>query len=157
MTRQTEKRAIKLNETGPTDVNRYWSRIVIATEDAREFPGGKGHSYVDRDVCGALTVNAGTFEMAPHSGSADKELHSHSQEEFGYIISGSGLIAVEDEVHHFQTGDFVFVPAFARHGWKNTGDEPLRVLFYRPIKAEPAAQEGTTFDLRRFTVEEQVS
>ncbi len=152
MSRKVEKRSVELSEVGPTAVNPYWTRVVITEEDARTFPGGKGWSYVDRDVCGALTVNAGIFEMAPGTGSADKELHSHSQEEFGYIISGEGLIAVEDEYHHFETGDFVFVPAFARHGWKNSGQAPLRVLFYRPIKAEPEKQENTTFDLRRFTV-----
>ncbi len=153
MTRKIEKRNIKLSEVGPTDVNRYWSRVVVSEEDAKVYPGGKGWSYIDSDVCGALTVNAGLFEMPPGVGSADKELHSHSEEEFGYIVDGEGFIAVEDEWHHFQTGDFVFVPAFARHGWKNTGDKPLRVLFYRPIKAEPPKQENATFNLRRFKVE----
>lgn len=153
MARQIEKRAIKLSEVSPPDVNRYWTRVVVSPEDAKEYPGGKGWSYIDTDVCGALTVNAGLFEMEPHSGSADHKLHSHSQEEFAYIVSGQGLIAVEDELHHFQTGDFIFVPAYARHGWKNTGDEPLRVLFYRPIKAEPPKQENTTFNVRHFKVE----
>ena len=153
MSRKVDKRDIQLNEVGPTSVNRYWTRVVVSQDDAKEYPGGKGWSYIDPDVCGALTVNAGLFEMPPGVGSADKELHSHSQEEFSYIVEGHGLIAVEDELHHFQTGDFVFVPAFARHGWKNTGDKPLRVLFYRPIKAEPPKQENAAFDLRRFKVE----
>jgi quercetin dioxygenase-like cupin family protein len=153
MPRKIEKRDIQLSEVGSTGVNRYWTRVVISADEAKPYPGGKGWSYVDTDVCGALTVNAGLFEMAPGTGSADKELHSHSQEEFSYIVQGSGLIAVEDELHHFQAGDFIFVPAFARHGWKNTGDEPLRVLFYRPVKAEPPKQEDAAFDLRRFVVE----
>jgi quercetin dioxygenase-like cupin family protein len=153
MARKVDKRDIDLSEVGPTTTNRYWTRVVVSADEAKEYPGGKGWSYIDTDVCGALTVNAGLFEMAPGTGSADKELHSHSQEEFNYIVQGQGFIAVEDELHHFQTGDFVFVPAFARHGWKNTGDEPLRVLFYRPIKAEPPKQENTAFDLRRFKVE----
>lgn len=153
MSRKIDKRDITLSEVSSTDVHRYWTRVVVSADDAKTFPGGKGWSYIDTDTCGALTINAGMFEMAPGTGMADKELHSHSQEEFGYIVKGQGLIAVEDELHYFQTGDFVFVPAFARHGWKNTGDEPLLVLFYRPVKAEPPRQADKTFDLRRFKVE----
>jgi quercetin dioxygenase-like cupin family protein len=148
-----EKRDISFEEVDPGAVNRYWERIVISEEDSAELPGGKGWSYIDPKVCSALTINAGTFEMAPGTGSGPTNLHSHSQEEFGYILSGKGWIAVEDEIHRFEAGDFVFVPAFARHGWMNDGDEPLRVLFYRPIKAQP---EGA-FDLRRFRVIENGS
>ncbi len=153
MKRKVEKRQITLRELNPEAVNRYWTRVVVTPAEAKEYPGGKGWSFIDADVCGSLTVNAGLFEMAPGTGSADSTLHSHSQEEFSYIVSGRGLIAVEDELHHFEAGDFVFVPAFARHGWKNTGDEPLKVLFYRPIKAEPPRDDEAAFDLRRFDIE----
>jgi quercetin dioxygenase-like cupin family protein len=150
MTRAVEKRQITLEEVAPGEVKRYWTRIVISDADRAALPGGKGWNYVAPETSGALTLNAGTFEMAPGVGSGPTDLHSHSQEEFSYILAGRGWIAVEDEIHHFQTGDFVFVPAFARHGWFNDGEEPLRVLFYRPIKAEPQG-EGY-FDLRRFKV-----
>jgi quercetin dioxygenase-like cupin family protein len=151
MSRAVEKRQISLEEVAPGEVNRYWTRIVISDADRAELPGGKGWNYVAPETSGALTINAGAFEMAPGVGSGPTDLHSHSQEEFSYILAGRGWIAVEDEIHHFQAGDFVFVPAFARHGWFNDGDEPLRVLFYRPIKAEPPQGERY-FDLRRFKV-----
>jgi quercetin dioxygenase-like cupin family protein len=151
MSQSVEKRDVNLEEVSPGTVNRYWRRVVVTDRDCAELPGGKGWSYIDPEVCGALTVNAGTFEMPPGVGSGDVELHSHSQEEFSYILAGKGWIAVEDEIHHFTAGDFVFVPAFARHGWKNDGDEPLRVLFYRPLKPEPPKSEQP-FDLRRFKV-----
>lgn len=153
MARIVEKRDISFEEVDPEAVNRYWKRIVVTEEDSAELTGGKGWSYIDPEVCGALTINAGTFEMAPGTGSGPTDLHCHSQEEFSYILSGKGWIAVEDEIHHFEAGDFVFVPAFARHGWMNDGDEPLRVLFYRPIKAQPDGK----FDLRRFRVVEKGS
>lgn len=151
MSRSIEKRNITFEEVAPGDVNQYWTRVVISDADRAELPGGKGWNYVSPETCGALTVNAGIFEMAPGMGLGPTDLHSHSQEEFSYILAGRGWIAVEDEIHHFQAGDFVFVPAFARHGWMNDGDEPLRVLFYRPIKAEPA-KSNRMFDLRRFKV-----
>lgn len=151
MAGDVESRDIQLEEK-PTSPNRYWKRIVISEEDSRELTGGKGQSYIDGETCGALTINAGTFELPPGADTGDKELHSHSQEEFSYILSGQGWIAVEDEVHHFEEGDFVFVPSFARHGWGNDGDEPVKVLFWRPIKPEPPREEGNPFDLRRFKV-----
>jgi quercetin dioxygenase-like cupin family protein len=152
MTRSVEKRNIRLEEVAPGEVNRYWTRVVISDAERSELPGGKGFSYIAPETSGALTINAGTFEMAPGTGMGQSDLHSHSQEEFGYILAGRGWIAVEDEIHHFQAGDFVFVPAFARHGWRNDGDEPLKVLFYRPIKPEPP-QSDRYFDLRRFKVQ----
>jgi quercetin dioxygenase-like cupin family protein len=151
MTRQIETRKINMEEVAPGEINRYWKQVVISDESRQALPGGKGWNYIAPETSGALTINAGMFEMAPHSGMGPTDLHSHSQEEFGYIVAGRGWIAVEDEMHHFQAGDFVFVPAFARHGWYNDGDEPLRVLFYRPIKPEPPHGEQP-FDLRRFKV-----
>jgi len=150
MARQVERRSITLEEVAAGEVNHYWTRVVISDADRAELPGGKGWNYVAPETSGALTINAGAFEMAPNTGSGLTDLHSHSQEEFSYILAGQGWIAVEDEIHHFQAGDFVFVPAFARHGWFNDGAEPLRVLFYRPIKAEPEQKEH--YDLRRFKV-----
>jgi quercetin dioxygenase-like cupin family protein len=145
-----EKRTIELTEV-PAEPNRYWTRVVINDADRQEIPGGKGWNYISPDVCGALTINAGMFELPAGASTGNKELHSHSQEEFSYILSGRGWIAVEDEVHHFGPGDFVFVPSFARHGWGNDGPEPVKVLFWRPIKPEPA-NRAQPFDLRRFTV-----
>jgi len=152
MTRKVEKRTnFRLDEVAPGEVNRYWTRVVISDADRAELPGGKGWNYVAAETCGALTINAGTFEMPPGVGSGMSDLHSHSAEEFSYILGGQGWIAVEDEIHHFQAGDFVFVPAFARHGWFNDGREPLTVLFWRPVKPEPPKSDRH-FDLRRFKI-----
>jgi quercetin dioxygenase-like cupin family protein len=150
MSRAVEKRQVEFEEVSP-EPKRYWTRVVISDDDRETLPGGKGWNYISPEVCGSLTINAGSFEIAPGVGSGSTELHSHSQEEFSYIIKGKGWIAVEDEIHHCAAGDFVFVPAFARHGWMNDGDEPLLVLFYRPIKAEPANGTGAV-DLRRFKI-----
>lgn len=151
MTEKVETRSIRLEEI-PSKPARYWTRIVIGEADRQELPGGTGFSYIGPDVCGALTINAGTFELPPGANTGNRELHSHSQEEFSFILNGEGWIAVEDEVHRFKAGDFVFVPSFARHGWGNDGDEPVEVLFWRPIKPEPTPNDDSTFDLRRFKV-----
>jgi quercetin dioxygenase-like cupin family protein len=144
-----ERRHVHLEpvEAGP---KRYWRRIVVSQEDAVPLAGGKGFSYVGPAATGAVEIEAGTFEMEPGTGSGKTDLHSHGNEEFSYIVRGEGWIAIEDERHPCRAGDFVFVPAFARHGWWNSGDEPLVVLFYRPVKRE--AEGHGQVDLRKFRV-----
>jgi len=132
---------------------RYWTRVVVAPEDAVPLPGGgKGFSFIGREATGALELEAGTFEMPPGTGNGKTDLHSHGHEEFSYIVAGRGWIAIEDERHHCRQGDFVFVPAFARHAWFNDGEEPLVVLFYRPQQAR--AEGHGAVDLRKFHLEE---
>jgi len=150
MSRKVEKRSIEIEEV-PSAPNCYWKRIVISDEDRWELPGGgHGWSYVGPEACGALTIDAGMFEIKPGADSGNRDLHSHSSEEFSYIISGKGWVAVEDEIHYFEAGDFIFVPSFAKHGWGNHGDEPVKVLYYRPIKAKP--ETNKPFDFRRFKI-----
>jgi mannose-6-phosphate isomerase-like protein (cupin superfamily) len=148
MSRVVEKRSIQLEEV-PSEVNRYWKRIVVTEQDRIE--SGTGAEYIGPEVCGALTINCGTFEIPPGYDKGDKEMHSHAQEEVCYILSGRGWVAVEDEVYHFQAGDFVWCPAFARHGWGNDEGEPVKVLFCRPIRPEPP-ESYHRFGTRRFNI-----
>lgn len=149
MARPVRKRAIQLVER-PFTVERYWKRVVI-TDDERAALGPNGWNYIAPETCGALTFEAGIFELPPGTGKANTVQHSHANEEFGYILSGRGWVAVEDETHEFGPGDFVFVPAQARHAWQNDGTETVRVLFYRPIK--PKAN-GRPLDMREYDVRE---
>jgi quercetin dioxygenase-like cupin family protein len=149
MGRVVRKRAVRLVER-PAAVERYWSRIVV-TDDERASIGANGWTYIGPQTCGALTLEAGVFEMPPGTGKATTQLHSHADEEFGYILAGRGWIAVEDEMHAFAAGDFVFVPAHARHGWLNDGAETVRVLFYRRTKPKVG---GRPLDVREYDVED---
>jgi quercetin dioxygenase-like cupin family protein len=138
-------------EETTTEVNKYWKRIVVSDEERHELrPGGKGWSYIGPEACGALTIEAGIFEISPGADTGNTDLHSHSNEEFSYILSGKGWVFMEDTVHYFEAGDFIFVPSFAKHGWGNDGDESVKVLYYRPIKAKPEKMDS--FDVRRFKV-----
>lgn len=149
MARTVRKRSIRLVER-PTDVQRYWSRVIVS--DAERVPlGPNGWTYIGPGTCGALTIEAGTFDIAPGQGKARSQLHSHGDEEFGYILQGTGSVAVEDEMHEFGPGDFVFIPAQARHAWQNDGAEPVRVLFVRRVKPQPL---GRSLDLREYDVQE---
>jgi mannose-6-phosphate isomerase-like protein (cupin superfamily) len=147
MARPVRKRSIRLEER-PFEVSRYWKRVVI-TDAEREALGPNGWNYIAPSTCGALTFESGIFELPAGTGKANSVQHSHGNEEMGYILAGRGWVAVEDETHEFGPGDFIFVPAHARHAWQNDGTETVRVLFWRPIK--PMAN-GRPLDMREYDV-----
>ena len=55
-------------------------------------------------------------------------LHSHSQEQCYYIISGSGLIVIDDLSKEVREGDAIFIPSNSTHGIKNIGKTNLTYL-----------------------------
>ncbi len=55
-------------------------------------------------------------------------LHSHKQEQCYYIISGTGLMIIDEQTKEVDEGDAVFVPSNSTHGIKNTGESKLTYL-----------------------------
>lgn len=55
-------------------------------------------------------------------------LHSHEQAQCYYIISGSGVMTIDDDLEEVQEGDAVFIPPNAIHGIKNAGEGRLTYL-----------------------------
>jgi mannose-6-phosphate isomerase-like protein (cupin superfamily) len=66
-----------------------------------------------------LTVPAGETNL----------MHNHPKEEQIYIVvSGSGVIQVEDERVDVVSGDVVYLPANVPHGFFNTGEKAAVIL-----------------------------
>jgi len=59
---------------------------------------------------------------------SEQPLHNHMPEQCYYIISGKGLMIIENEQEYVTAGDAVFVPSNKKHGIKNTGSEVLQYL-----------------------------
>jgi mannose-6-phosphate isomerase-like protein (cupin superfamily) len=55
-------------------------------------------------------------------------LHSHRQEQCYYIISGSGLIIIDDLSKEVHEGDAIFIPSNSTHGIKNIRKTNLTYL-----------------------------
>ncbi|WP_224994907.1 cupin domain-containing protein [Cesiribacter sp. SM1] len=67
----------------------------------------------------------------------------HERDEVYIIASGSGRFRLEENIAEFRTGDFLFVPAGARHQFIDfTADFSVWVLFYGP----PGGEEGIIFN-----------
>ena len=59
--------------------------------------------------------------------------HIHANEETYTILSGSGVVRVEDEERLVKAGDCVYMEPGCRHGLENTGEGELIMLFtYSP-------------------------
>jgi len=52
-------------------------------------------------------------------------LHSHEQERCYYIISGTGLMIIDDQTKEVKEGNAVFIPSNSTHGIKNIGNNRL--------------------------------
>ena len=57
-------------------------------------------------------------------------MHRHDHgDEFFYVFDGQGAHLVEGNEIAMQAGDVVFAPRGEWHGFRNTGDRPVRAIF----------------------------
>ena len=77
-------------------------------------------------------LNSGSKEISIQITEVDSNemqfLHSHKQEQCYYIISGTGLIFINDQSEEVHKGDAVFIPSNSTHGIKNIGNKKLKYL-----------------------------
>ena len=60
-------------------------------------------------------------------------LHSHEQEEVYLIVSGSGMISIDDERECVTGGSYVYIPPNSTHILENTSDDNMIMVFcYSP-------------------------
>lgn len=80
----------------------------------------------DRTPSAQLTL--GVTELGP--GQPDPFLpHRHAQAELYYVLAGEGVVHIDGAEHPLRAGSAVFIPGDAWHGARNTGSEPLRMLY----------------------------
>jgi mannose-6-phosphate isomerase-like protein (cupin superfamily) len=56
-------------------------------------------------------------------------LHRHAQAETYYVVSGEGIVTLNDVETLMRPGVSVHIPGSAEHGVRNTGTEPLRFFY----------------------------
>jgi quercetin dioxygenase-like cupin family protein/DNA-binding XRE family transcriptional regulator len=61
-------------------------------------------------------------------GKSGKHVHSHSREEFAFVLKGRVTLTLGDEESDLSAGDAVTLPARAPHRWENRGEETVEVL-----------------------------
>jgi transcriptional regulator with XRE-family HTH domain len=61
-------------------------------------------------------------------GKSGKHLHSHSREEFAYVLKGRVTLTLAEEKYDLGPGDAATVPAQAPHRWENLTSEVVEIL-----------------------------
>jgi quercetin dioxygenase-like cupin family protein/DNA-binding XRE family transcriptional regulator len=61
-------------------------------------------------------------------GKSGKHLHSHSREEFAFVVKGRVTLTLGDEENELAPGDAVTLPAHAPHRWENRGQDTAEIL-----------------------------
>ena len=91
----------------------------------------KVFTTVDKKLVDSEHIVAGLTVFEPGESSA---LHNHpASEEVDIILRGSGTLVDGDEQLPFKEGDWMFIPTGVFHQHKNTGDEPLWLVWlYTP-------------------------
>jgi quercetin dioxygenase-like cupin family protein len=72
-------------------------------------------------------------------------LHSHSDAESFYVLSGEAQVLVQSEDgldwQTLKPGDFVQIPGDAKHAWRNISDQPMEALITTTPKLGNALRE----------------
>ncbi len=109
--------------------------VVVGPAARRARAGRVPGSHVEI-VCDAQTPTAsllaGVNTLAP---GARIPLHFHDREELQFVLSGTGVaLAADGTEHAIEAGSAVYCAAGpeAAHGFVNTGDAPLAILYAYP-------------------------
>jgi mannose-6-phosphate isomerase-like protein (cupin superfamily) len=93
-----------------------WGGISIYTEDGEPS-------------CGTASVLTAELEFLP--GKQLQPPHQHPDEEFQYVIAGSGTWSLNGKEFPLQTGDLMYSKPGDLHGIRNSGGEPLRFFVFK--------------------------
>ncbi len=110
------------------------SRIIRKSE-AKKSTGDWGsiHVYTADSTATVGTSSMLTAELEFLPGKQLQPPHRHPNEEFQYVIEGSGTWHLNGREIPLQTGDLMYAKPGDLHGIANTGPEPLRFLVVKWI------------------------
>ena len=106
-----------------------WGSISIYTEDAQPSFG---------------TSSVLTAELTFLPGKQLQPPHQHPDEEFQYVIDGSGTWSLNGKEYPLSKGDLMYSKPWDWHGIRNSGEVPLRFFVFKwkasgvpsPVKPE---------------------
>jgi len=113
---------------------------IIREADAKKSTGTWGaieiYTADGTPTVGTSSMLVAELEFRP--GQRLQPPHRHENEEFQYVISGSGTWHLNGKDIPLQPGDLMYAKPGDLHGIANTGTEPLRFLVVKWIsKAAP--------------------
>jgi len=101
-----------------------WGTISIYTEDGQPSAG---------------TNSVLTAELTFLPGKQLQPPHQHPDEEFQYVIEGTGTWSLNGKEYPLKAGDLMYSKPMDWHGIRNSGDVPMRFFVFK-WKARGAAE-----------------
>lgn len=92
------------------------------------FPGVLMKKGIDYET-GSKSVTLGEIKLSKGCG---LPFHTHTVEDCMYIVEGKGEMYIDEEIYPIEAGDQILVPAGTKHKIKNTGKNPLVLVFTYP-------------------------
>ena len=90
-----------------------------------KYDGFSTHLLIGESNSGSKDISIQITDVDPNE---SQFLHSHEQAQCYYILSGTGLMTIDDQTEEVKEGDAVFIPSSATHGIKNVGNKILTYL-----------------------------
>ncbi|MFY0601824.1 MAG: cupin domain-containing protein [Cyclobacteriaceae bacterium] len=97
-------------------INENWGNIVLFTDD-------KVSTY------GTENIVSGIAEIKP--GQQIHPAHKHTEEEFLFVMEGSGTWSINGEESQATAGDLMYAQPWDLHGITNTGTETMKFFFVK--------------------------
>ena len=98
----------------------------MSVDEEEDIPAGEDRRFkllIDpRYGCRNLTQFVGVIERSKAPS------HSHTYEEVIYIVSGAGVVHIDDESQPIRRGSCIYLPPGLPHCIENSGEAPLRLV-----------------------------
>lgn len=107
------------------------SKDLITRADARKkivFPPPQNLEYMllSPDLSGLIEMVL--MKIPPASQSVDNPM-THIGEEVAYVLEGSIVLHIGDDIETLNTGDSVKIPPGTQHKWENNTDQEVTIIF----------------------------
>jgi len=102
-----------------------------------KYDGFTTHLLIGETNSGSKDISIQVTDIEPDG---MQFVHSHEQEQCYYIISGTGLMVIDDQSEEVEEGDAVFIPSNSTHGIKNIGND--RLIYLTANQAFGELKEG---------------
>jgi mannose-6-phosphate isomerase-like protein (cupin superfamily) len=98
--------------------------LTHETTEAKKADWGEIRPYFTGESAGTKDVFTAAVTVEP--GKAVHGAHRHAEEEYMYVIEGSGTWHLDGKEFPAKEGDLMYVEPWKFHGITNTGKKPLR-------------------------------